>query len=165
MVLLKYAAIPVTVEALEREKLVTEQDMGPGGWVVDWQTSRGSIRLQLLKYGVHDKLMAYPATSMAVLRAFQAADHSGSDCIDLRSISLKVHSAPAQFHDSLRLRDGALAACKKAMTRRKIFNCSVALFGKQGRRALTISVHYASSSPDSKSRGLRRVRWLLSTLA
>lgn len=73
MALLKYAALAVTVEVLEREKLVTKQDMGPGGRVVDWQTSKGSIRLQLFKNSVHDRLMA---TSKAVLRAFQAADPS-----------------------------------------------------------------------------------------
>ncbi|KAL1640867.1 hypothetical protein SLS58_006482 [Diplodia intermedia] len=64
----------IAFDELEHEKSVRKQDMGNGGWVVDWETPKGSIRLQLLKYGVHDKLMAYPATAMAVLRAFQAGD-------------------------------------------------------------------------------------------
>ncbi|OMP82599.1 Monoacylglycerol lipase ABHD12 [Diplodia seriata] len=64
----------ITFDELEREKSVRKRDMGEGGWAVDWETPGGSIGLQLLKYGVHDRLMAYPATAMAVLRAFQAGD-------------------------------------------------------------------------------------------
>ncbi|KAL1622505.1 hypothetical protein SLS54_005071 [Diplodia seriata] len=60
---------------LEREKGVRKRDLGEGGWVVDWETPAGSsIGLLLLRYGVHDRLMAYPATAMAVLQAFRAGD-------------------------------------------------------------------------------------------
>lgn len=60
-------------EELENEKLGSRISYGHGGWVVDHKTrSSGLIRQKMLSYGVHDKLMAYPATSLAVLRAFQA---------------------------------------------------------------------------------------------
>lgn len=34
---------------------------------------RGDIRLEILKFGVHDKFMCFPATSLAVDRAFRSA--------------------------------------------------------------------------------------------
>ena len=62
-------------EELQRQKLNSRTDYGHGGWVVDHETSSGGlIRQTMLTYGVHDKLMAYSVTSLAVLRAFQAAD-------------------------------------------------------------------------------------------
>lgn len=63
-----------TREELEREKLTVKTDLGAGGSCVEWRTENGVIREEILKYGVHDKLMAYPAISSAVLRAFQATD-------------------------------------------------------------------------------------------
>lgn len=64
----------ISFAELERVKGLKRRDMGSGGWVVEWPASKGVIRLEMLKYGVHDKLMAYPVTSVAVMRAFQAAD-------------------------------------------------------------------------------------------
>lgn len=61
-------------EEFEREKLTRKTVMGAGGRFVEWRTEKGVIREEILKYGVHDKLMAYPAIGIAVLRAFQAAD-------------------------------------------------------------------------------------------
>lgn len=69
-----YANGSVSYEELEREKEIRKTDLGAGGWSVEWQTERGVIREEILKYGVHDKIMAYPAIGIAVLRAFQAAD-------------------------------------------------------------------------------------------
>ena len=63
-----------TREELEREKLMVKTDLGAGGSCVEWRTENGVIREEILKYGVHDKLMAYPAISSAVLRAFRATD-------------------------------------------------------------------------------------------
>ena len=61
-------------EELEREKQALKTDLGSGGTSVEWQTERGVIREEILKYGVHDKIMAYPTVGMAVLRAFETAD-------------------------------------------------------------------------------------------
>ena len=48
----------------------TEQSRGEGGSVTVWATKKGDIRLEILKYGVHDKIMSYPATGLAISRAF-----------------------------------------------------------------------------------------------
>ncbi|KAL7758213.1 hypothetical protein ACKLNR_012740 [Fusarium oxysporum f. sp. zingiberi] len=47
-----------------------EKGRGEGGSITVWPTSKGNIRLEILKYGVHDKIMAYPATGLAISRAF-----------------------------------------------------------------------------------------------
>ncbi|KAF5978697.1 monoacylglycerol lipase ABHD12 [Fusarium coicis] len=47
-----------------------EKSRGAGGSITVWPTSKGNIRLEILKYGVHDKIMAYPATRLAISRAF-----------------------------------------------------------------------------------------------
>lgn len=61
-------------EDLEREILMAKTDLGAGGRSVEWRTKKGVIRQEILKYGVHDKIMAYPVIGIAVLRTFQAAD-------------------------------------------------------------------------------------------
>ncbi|KAG7412926.1 hypothetical protein LZL87_002247 [Fusarium oxysporum] len=47
-----------------------EKVRGEVGSITVWPTSKGNIRLEILKYGVHDKIMAYPATGLAISRAF-----------------------------------------------------------------------------------------------
>ncbi|KAG9500428.1 hypothetical protein J7337_008906 [Fusarium musae] len=56
-------------ELLNRISIV-EKGRGAGGSITVWPTSKGNIRLEILKYGVHDKIMAYPATGLAISRAF-----------------------------------------------------------------------------------------------
>jgi len=63
-----------TLDQFNEQKLLTRKDLGRGGWVAEHNTSRGLVRQTMLKYGVHDKLMSYPVTSLAVLQAFQNAD-------------------------------------------------------------------------------------------
>ncbi|KAJ4017971.1 hypothetical protein NW752_001881 [Fusarium irregulare] len=53
----------------------TGQSRGEGGSVTVWATKKGDIRLEILKYGVHDKIMSYPAIGLAISRAF-ASVHS-----------------------------------------------------------------------------------------
>nr|CEG05130.1 unnamed protein product [Fusarium clavum] len=62
-------------EALLHRIVKTEQNRGEGGSVTVWATKKGDIRLEILKYGVHDKIMSYPATGLAISRAF-ASVHS-----------------------------------------------------------------------------------------
>lgn len=47
-----------------------KKSRGEAGSVTTWPTEKGEIRMEILKYGVHDKIMSYPATSLAVARAF-----------------------------------------------------------------------------------------------
>jgi len=61
--------------ALLHRIVKTEQSRGEGGSVTIWATKKGDIRLEILKYGVHDKIMSYPATGLAISRAF-ASVHS-----------------------------------------------------------------------------------------
>lgn len=64
----------LSYEELELEEQSKKTNLGPGGWIMEWQTKKGLIREHVLKYGVHDKLMSYPVAGTAVLRAFRAAD-------------------------------------------------------------------------------------------
>lgn len=64
----------VTWAELQGHKERKRVDLGEGGWFVEWHTEKGFIRQDMPKYGVHDKVMAYPVVSMAVLRAFQSVD-------------------------------------------------------------------------------------------
>ncbi|KAI5459535.1 Alpha/Beta hydrolase protein [Mariannaea sp. PMI_226] len=43
---------------------------GEGGSITVWPTKKGKLRLEILKYGVHDKIMSYPAAGLAISRAF-----------------------------------------------------------------------------------------------
>ncbi|KAF2107830.1 Alpha/Beta hydrolase protein [Lophiotrema nucula] len=66
------SATPISFKELEKEKARKKVDLGSGGWYVDWNTQKGSIRLHILKYGEHDWQMTYPATTSAILRAFRS---------------------------------------------------------------------------------------------
>lgn len=52
-----------------------EKSRGEGGSLTIWPTKKGDIRLEILKYGVHDKIMSYPATGLAISRAFASVSH------------------------------------------------------------------------------------------
>lgn len=52
-----------------------EKSRGEGGSLTIWPTKKGEIRLEILKYGVHDKIMSYPATGLAISRAFASVSH------------------------------------------------------------------------------------------
>ncbi len=66
----------ISYEDLEQEKNEKRVDLGDGGWSMEWRTSKGLIRERILNFGLHDKIMSYPAISMATMDAFQAADSS-----------------------------------------------------------------------------------------
>lgn len=59
-------------EALLRGIEERRVSLGEGGFTMLWETDKGSIRLEIPKYGVHDRLMSYPVTSLAVSRAFES---------------------------------------------------------------------------------------------
>ena len=56
---------------LQEEKRMSKRSMGAGGWKVEHRTKRGVVREQILKYGLHDKVMGYPVVSLAIQRAFE----------------------------------------------------------------------------------------------
>ncbi|KAL3600970.1 hypothetical protein FPOAC2_05223 [Fusarium poae] len=55
-----------------------EQSRGEGGSITVCATRKGDIRLEILKYGVHDKIMSYPATGLAISRAFASGNTKAS---------------------------------------------------------------------------------------
>lgn len=63
----------ITFEDLEKDKQTRRTDLGNGGWNVEWRTNRGVIREEIVKYGLHDKVMSYPVIGLAVLRSFKAS--------------------------------------------------------------------------------------------
>lgn len=65
------------VESLDREIEGRTVSRGQGGTVTVWPTHKGEIRFERLKYGVHDKIMSFPATGLAVSRAFGSVNQSG----------------------------------------------------------------------------------------
>jgi abhydrolase domain-containing protein 12 len=65
---------PISFVKLEEYKERSKVDLGPGGWYADWVTQKGEIRLQILRYGAHDWQMTYPATALAVVRAFRSRE-------------------------------------------------------------------------------------------
>ncbi|KAI9655036.1 MAG: hypothetical protein M1831_004996 [Alyxoria varia] len=63
----------ISYEELESKKAEKRTPLGAGGWFVEWQSKGGIIREEILKHGLHDRIMSYPVVSLAVLRAFQGA--------------------------------------------------------------------------------------------
>ncbi|KAL6401467.1 putative abhydrolase domain-containing protein 12 protein [Ilyonectria robusta] len=61
----------ISYDDLENEKEEARLRLGAGGWLVNRVTKKGSIREQIVKHGLHDKIMSYPVVSLAILRAFQ----------------------------------------------------------------------------------------------
>ncbi|KAI1110886.1 Alpha/Beta hydrolase protein [Nemania sp. NC0429] len=61
----------IAFDELEREKSASRVDNVAGGWTVERRTRRGVVREEIMKYGLHDRIMSYPVVSMAVMRAFR----------------------------------------------------------------------------------------------
>ncbi|PYI03203.1 abhydrolase domain-containing protein [Aspergillus sclerotiicarbonarius CBS 121057] len=64
----------ISYDELELKKLDAQVDLGAAGTIMEWKTDHGIIREQILKSGLHDVIMGYPVVTMAVMRAFEAAD-------------------------------------------------------------------------------------------
>lgn len=60
----------LSYEELHDVKLKTRQALGSAGTVTEWKTEHGVIREELLKYGLHDVIMASPTVTLAVMRMF-----------------------------------------------------------------------------------------------
>jgi abhydrolase domain-containing protein 12 len=63
-----------TGAGLDAAQLRRVEDMtarhGEGGSVTVWPARKGDITLQVLRYGVHDKVLSFPVTGLAVHKAF-----------------------------------------------------------------------------------------------
>ncbi|KAJ4359021.1 hypothetical protein N0V95_002557 [Ascochyta clinopodiicola] len=68
------AGSSVTFEELERRKVVERIPLGAGGWEMDWHGEGGVVREQIVKHGLHDRIMSYPVVSLAVAQAFHSQD-------------------------------------------------------------------------------------------
>lgn len=66
----------VSFEELEENKRGVRQELGTGGSTVEHRTERGVIREQITKHGLHDRIMSYPVTSLAIMRAFQGQERT-----------------------------------------------------------------------------------------
>ncbi|KAH9817393.1 alpha/beta-hydrolase [Teratosphaeria destructans] len=68
------ASVPgaVTPDELDIRKEEMQVDLGSAGRVAEWRTSRGIVREEILKYGLHDVLMGNPIVTLAVMRLFEA---------------------------------------------------------------------------------------------
>ncbi|KAI0025154.1 alpha/beta-hydrolase [Xylariomycetidae sp. FL0641] len=51
-------------------KDVRRVERGAGGWMLERKAPRGWIKQEIVKYGVHDKIMSYPVVSLAIANAF-----------------------------------------------------------------------------------------------
>jgi abhydrolase domain-containing protein 12 len=70
------SAAPMTFEELEKRKARDRTPLGAGGWEIEWRGKGGAIREQIVKHGLHDRIMSYPVVSLAVARAFHSQDET-----------------------------------------------------------------------------------------
>ncbi|KAJ8111416.1 hypothetical protein OPT61_g5987 [Boeremia exigua] len=70
------AASSMTFEDLEKKKSNERSVLGAGGWEMEWNGKGGVIREQIVRHGLHDRIMSYPVVSLAVARAFHSQDES-----------------------------------------------------------------------------------------
>lgn len=66
--------VSVTFEELEGRKRGERIALGDGGWEVEWWGKGGVLREQVVRYGLHDRVMSYPVVSLAVARAFHGQE-------------------------------------------------------------------------------------------
>ncbi|KAF2222048.1 Alpha/Beta hydrolase protein [Elsinoe ampelina] len=58
---------------LDEIKHNDRKSLGAGGWVVEKDYTKGTLRQHILDHGLHDWTMGYPAVSMAIWKAFLSA--------------------------------------------------------------------------------------------
>lgn len=61
---------------LESEKERQKSALGAGGWEMEWKGRGGVVREQIVKHGLHDRIMSYPVVSLAIARAFHSQDRT-----------------------------------------------------------------------------------------
>lgn len=64
----------LSFDDLQEEKEKKRTSLGAGGWEIEWTSTGGVIREEIVKHGLHDRIMSYPVVSLAVARAFHSQD-------------------------------------------------------------------------------------------
>lgn len=64
----------LSFEELGSEKEKQKSVLGAGGWEMEWRGRAGVVREQIVKHGLHDRIMSYPIVSLAIARAFHSQD-------------------------------------------------------------------------------------------
>ena len=59
---------------LEEAKIKSMTDLGAAGSIMEWRTTNGLIREEILRTGLHDVIMGNPVITMAVMRIFGAME-------------------------------------------------------------------------------------------
>ncbi|KAF2839887.1 alpha/beta-hydrolase [Patellaria atrata CBS 101060] len=62
----------LSFDQLENEKEQRRVMLGAGGWEVEWKARAGVVREQIVKHGLHDRIMSYPVVSLAIASAFHS---------------------------------------------------------------------------------------------
>ncbi|KIX05527.1 uncharacterized protein Z518_06399 [Rhinocladiella mackenziei CBS 650.93] len=62
----------MSFDDLETEKNRLKTNLGAGGWEVEWKGLTGVVREQIVKHGLHDRIMSYPIVSLAIAKAFHS---------------------------------------------------------------------------------------------
>ena len=72
------ASVPMGIsqEELEQEKAEGRRELGAAGTSMEWKTTHGIIREEILETGLHDVIMGYPIVTMAIMRFFEDMDPS-----------------------------------------------------------------------------------------
>jgi abhydrolase domain-containing protein 12 len=69
-------SVALTFDDLEKVKAKQKTALGAGGWEIDWEGKGGVVREEIVKHGLHDRIMSYPVVSLAVSRAFHSQDEA-----------------------------------------------------------------------------------------
>ncbi|KAH7091671.1 Alpha/Beta hydrolase protein [Paraphoma chrysanthemicola] len=64
----------ISFEDVEKVKEKQKTPLGAGGWQMEWEGKGGVVREEIVKHGLHDRIMSYPVVSLAVSRAFHSQD-------------------------------------------------------------------------------------------
>ncbi|KAH7081134.1 Alpha/Beta hydrolase protein [Paraphoma chrysanthemicola] len=64
----------MSFEDVEKVKDKQKTPLGAGGWQMEWEGKGGVVREEIVKHGLHDRIMSYPVVSLAVSRAFHSQD-------------------------------------------------------------------------------------------
>lgn len=61
----------ISPEKLDEIRKKSTTDLGAAGKLIEWRTSVGVIREEILRFGLHDVIMGNPAVTLAVMRIFE----------------------------------------------------------------------------------------------
>jgi abhydrolase domain-containing protein 12 len=64
----------LSFDELEAEKEKQKTPLGDGGWELEFKGRGGVVREEIVKHGLHDRIMSYPVVSLAIARAFHSQD-------------------------------------------------------------------------------------------